>query len=349
MTLNRKHVQNWLSFPLVDWHKQFFEQAQLYSKVYSTSGCLKRTPLRCTISLLAHSVQNPLGHQLNAEVDRVAELLLPGGNGWDVAKMKETFFDVDLTTFWRYPYVVLEQKTNLHGTTPKTGSLVWSRRIILSLSWSFFRQGKRAHLWLEDHKGWLALWAAEVPNKVKVHAWRLAKKDLAVGSETLRRKIKLGVRCVVCSRDETWIHHFWTCPHAARTWEIIRVVQATAPGFSYQGAQLQRFVELVAGLDRQSTGARPCVGLMTVYQLWLARNYKRDTARIEDPQVIVKRATFLVEEWMGPKSASNGANGSPVVEQWCPPGEGRHIWLSISCGYPVMTKETWLGLKIPKW
>ena len=158
-----------------------------------------------------------------------------------------------------------------------------------------------------------------------MHVWRLAKKDLAVGSELLRRKIKLGVRCVVCSRDETLIHHFWTCPHAARTWEIIRVVQATAPGFSYQGAQLQRFVELVAGLDRQSTGARPCVGLMTVYQLWLARNYKRDTARIEDPQVIVKRTTFLVKEWMGLKSASTGANGSPVLEQWCPPGEGRHI------------------------
>ena len=76
----------------------------------------------------------------------------------------------------------------------------------------------------DDHKGWLALWAADVPNKIKVHAWRLAKNGLAVGHEVelQRRKIKLGVKCVVCHRDETLVHRFWKCPYTVRTWEVLR-------------------------------------------------------------------------------------------------------------------------------
>jgi hypothetical protein len=62
---------------------------------------------------------------------------------------------------------------------------------------------------LAAHKGWLALWGAPVPGKVKIHVWRLLRNGLAVGSELQHRRIKLGVWCVACGRDETAIHRFW--------------------------------------------------------------------------------------------------------------------------------------------
>jgi hypothetical protein len=44
----------------------------------------------------------------------------------------------------------------------------------------------------DDHRGWLNLWAADVPGKVNIHLWRLINNGLAVGDELHRRNIKHG-------------------------------------------------------------------------------------------------------------------------------------------------------------
>jgi hypothetical protein len=75
---------------------------------------------------------------------------------------------------------------------------------------------------MSKHQGWLKLWAADVANKVKVHCWRLAKNGLAIGAELERRWIKENIKCIVCNREETQVHHFWRCPHAVRVWELLR-------------------------------------------------------------------------------------------------------------------------------
>ena len=56
----------------------------------------------------------------------------------------------------------------------------------------------------------------------KVHCWRLVKNGLAVGDELRCRKVKEGVRCVACNREKTLKHRFWDCPHACRTWKLVR-------------------------------------------------------------------------------------------------------------------------------
>jgi hypothetical protein len=73
----------------------------------------------------------------------------------------------------------------------------------------------------DDHRGWLNLWAADVPGKVKIHVWRLIKNGLAVGDELHRRNIKHWVRCAACYRDESMLHRFWKCPHSMQTWEDV--------------------------------------------------------------------------------------------------------------------------------
>jgi hypothetical protein len=55
----------------------------------------------------------------------------------------------------------------------------------------------------DEHKGWLALWDSDVPGKAKIHVWRLIKNGLAVGDELQRRRIKEGIKCIVCNRDES--------------------------------------------------------------------------------------------------------------------------------------------------
>jgi hypothetical protein len=82
--------------------------------------------------------------------------------------------------------------------------------------------GIRSSSSVNDHKGWLSLWSAKVPGKVKVHVWWLMKNGLALGDELRRRRIKGGVTCVSCGREETALHRFWRCPHAQQIWDYIQ-------------------------------------------------------------------------------------------------------------------------------
>jgi hypothetical protein len=70
----------------------------------------------------------------------------------------------------------------------------------------------------DQQKGWLAMWGTNVPGKVKVHFWRLIENGLAVGKELKHRCIKDGIICLVCHREESLPHRFWSCPHSAMTW-----------------------------------------------------------------------------------------------------------------------------------
>ena len=92
------------------------------------------------------TAQKPLGHLPGAEVNRVSELLLPGGAGWDVERVKNTFFEVDAEDILKIPVgyaLVLEQRIISHGTTPKTGFSVSTRRIISRLNSRNSRQAGR--------------------------------------------------------------------------------------------------------------------------------------------------------------------------------------------------------------
>jgi ribonuclease HI len=63
------------------------------------------------------------------------------------------------------------------------------------------------------------------------------------------------------------------------------------------------------------------VGIMALYQLWLARNEAREESRILDPASIARRSLALVEEWlasvMRPQQSS-----TTQVEHWLPPEDG---------------------------
>ena len=74
---------------------------------------------------------------------------------------------------------------------------------------------------IASHKAWMSLWDTVAPGRMKIHTWRLIRNGLAVGSELHRRKIKPGVFCPVCGREETNIHRFWRCPHSAKFWTLV--------------------------------------------------------------------------------------------------------------------------------
>jgi ribonuclease HI len=163
-----------------------------------------------------------------------------------------------------------------------------------------------------------------VANKIKVHCWRLTKNGLAVGEELRRRKIKEGVRCIVCNREETLMHRFWLCPHSMQVWEQLRsstgLRLASPPADVRTHSELQRWLlDWFGALPGDELG----VVLTALYHLWITRNNARDVPMIEHPDSTAHRVVALVEEWHNLK-VTKPKQQVRAEEHWLPPGAGWH-------------------------
>lgn len=120
--------------------------------------------------------------------------------------------------------------------------------------------------------GWLQLWDTNVPEKAKIHTWRLIQNGLAVGAELQRRKIKQGVRCPICEREETAMHRFWSCPYAQHVWSIVNTVRGddtfAMPATVHSQQDLKRWL---LGWFGSATDSSKGVMITVLYHMWLAR------------------------------------------------------------------------------
>jgi hypothetical protein len=123
-------------------------------------------------------------------VEKVSEFLFPNGQGWDERKLNEVLFESDVDDILRIP--VGRAGTEDYFAWNHTKSGIFNVKSAYHLCSQLHREGLDRPGSLsscEKHKGWLALWAADVPNRIKVHCWRLLKNGLGVGDELQRRKI----------------------------------------------------------------------------------------------------------------------------------------------------------------
>jgi hypothetical protein len=169
------------------------------------------------------TLQKPFGHRPDVEVTKVQELLLPDGAGWNVNKLSECFFESDVADILKIPVGRAGSEDYLAWNYTKNGEFSVQSAYHLKRQLRLSQEGRPGpSTSFDDHQGWLALWAADVPGKVKIHCWRLLRNGLAVGEELRRREIKDGVVCIACARPETLFHRFWECPFSSQVWSYIR-------------------------------------------------------------------------------------------------------------------------------
>jgi ribonuclease HI len=271
------------------------------------------------------SLQWPMGFKPNQQVEKVSELLSPGGGGWDTDKLNEVFYQADVDDILKIPVGRAGSEDYVAWNYTKNGvfsvrSAYHLKRHLRAAATGMASSSRN----VSEHQGWLSLWSANVPGKVKVHGWRVAKNALAVGEELKRRKIKDGVRCIVCNREETVFHRFWLCAHSIQVWETIKDLtglglqppprECQSPR-ALQRCLLQRFGQMVE--------QELAMYLMALYHMWLARNEARDELMIENPENTARRIVGLTEEWRALKQITT-VQGNQVEEHWRPPQPGWH-------------------------
>lgn len=289
----------------------------------------------------------PLGATYCPNITRVADLLNEQGTGWDDRKLEQVLSVGD----------ALDVKQIAIGGPGKEDVRAWNHtkngqftvrsayHLLMAQNPSTTaRAGGSAGVL--DHRCWLGLWSTSVPNKIKIHIWRLLWNGLAVGDELLRRKIKPGVYCIACGRDETLVHRFWLCPYSVQFWK--RMSEAAGAPLITIPPEILDFEPMrvwlmewlgKAGEEEKAIVFRGC------YELWLARNNAREAGRLEDPTLVTERVMRLNEEW---KSIHEAEKKMKVKEsmQWRPPDED---WIKVNAdGAVTKAMEQGGGGAVPR-
>jgi hypothetical protein len=71
-----------------------------------------------------------------------------------------------------------------------------------------------------EQKSWTKLWKVQVPSKIRVFAWRLAKMSLP--DVRLRRNMATENICSVCNvAEDSWRHSLLDCNMARSVWSLV--------------------------------------------------------------------------------------------------------------------------------
>jgi hypothetical protein len=273
----------------------------------------------------------PLGRQPNTPaggIKKVSDLLMEGGTVWDEAKLNQYMYEFDVSDIKKIAIGGPTKSDCAAWNYTKSGAFSVKSAYHLQMQYMKAKNGNvGGSTTVAAHKGWLNLWNANVPGKIKVHVWRLLKNGLALGAELQRRRIKGGVVCVACGREETALHRFWHCPHAQQVWSHLQ--SFSVPGALIPPVNIHNHKDMVNWMLEWLASVKDSemdITLMVLYQTWMARNEARDGKKIEDPEIIARRAVHLLEEWHNVQTPK--AVKPPVAKEcWLPPSEG---WTKVN-------------------
>ena len=204
---------------------------------------------------------------------KVADLLNQQGSARDETKLQQAFSDDKVKEIKHI--IVSGPGTEDYRAWNHTKSGVFSVRSGYHMGMCIKRAGKALATSSNpaaDHKSFLELWSADVPNKMKLHTWHIISNGLAVGHDLHRRRIKPGVFCIACGREESLVHRFRRCLHSLLFWKLLRdSIGAPLLGLpkeieTYRGMRTW----LLEWLGRACSEERETV-ITAWYELWMAR------------------------------------------------------------------------------
>ena len=129
----------------------------------------------------------------------------------------ELIGDIPLSTFpqeeyWAWHY----EKSRIFSVRSAYRLLVTSRE-----SWAAWTEGRpsRSNVGAQE-KEWTDLWRTEVPSKVTVFLWRLAKHSIPTGDVRHHRNMAPDASCALCGAADSWRHALLECNLAKCVWAL---------------------------------------------------------------------------------------------------------------------------------
>lgn len=143
--------------------------------------------------------------------------------------------------------------------------------------------------WVKD------IWSGPFSPKMRVFLWSIIQKALPFGENLQTRGMQSASQCPRCSQVETPMHAFFTCPFAAKVWELIPTTQVVhiATDTTFQDI-LVLFRKIVclppSGL---SLNVLPWI----CWEIWTARNSLLFENRHITTEETANKGIRLAREW----------------------------------------------------
>lgn len=171
-------------------------------------------------------------------------------------------------------------------------------RFSVKLAYKVAVQTQKGEEWTENSRGcagknvWTALWKLQIPNNIKVFGWRACQEILPTRLNLAKRRITHDNVCPNCTRfPESTIHALWDCGVAMDVWAgSLLKLQKCSNG---QADMLELMEYLLSRLSLQEME----LFLVQAWLIWNQRNKLLDGGKIQDPNLLCKRAVEYLEEY----------------------------------------------------
>lgn len=163
----------------------------------------------------------PLGRVSVPGVQKVVDLLAPDGISWNKVRLAQMFPRSEADEIELIVVGGSSVPDFLAWNFTRSGVYSVRSGYHLAMDLKRLKKGRPGSSYtVGDHKAWMSPWDTNAPPKARIHTWRMIKNGPTVGAELSRRNIKQGIKCVVCGRNETIHHRFWSCPHSKLVWKL---------------------------------------------------------------------------------------------------------------------------------
>lgn len=192
---------------------------------------------------------------------------------------------------------------------------------------------KRREAWLEgstgnsdtatEEKAWTRMWRHEIPAKIKVFAWRLARQSLPTGDVVHHRNMADNCMCMACGwGQDSWRHSLLDCRLARCVWVLVDEEL-------YE--KIKECVEPCArnwlfNLDEQLSKEEYVKMLVTLWAIWKA---KRDLIHENSYQSPFSTSKFIMNfiqelDMLSERDRERTGRAPRQTQRWIPPPAG-HI------------------------
>lgn len=115
-----------------------------------------------------------------------------------------------------------------------------------------------------DHILWNRLWSMQVPPKMRVFYWRVAREILPTRRILITRGVSVDVCCQACLCNETEFHALVGCPAVAQVWQLASLIDWVITE--------RQFKTWFGSILETKSKVEVCKVVFLMYTVWHARN-----------------------------------------------------------------------------
>ncbi|KAG7547813.1 Ribonuclease H domain [Arabidopsis suecica] len=248
---------------------------------------------------------------------KVSDLMKPSTTIWDDNKLRELIHPEDIPIIQRIRPRVIR--------SPDEPTWIYTKNGQYSVK-SGYHQLSKPDLEFPSQLPsnmdiWKAIWALNVPPKLKHFWWKIIHNALPVADNLAHRHIKITTNCLFCNEGtESIIHLLFQCRVAKEIWELSPI--CISPGQLERATSLlQIFQDLIS--SKGKSGFKDHLFPFIGWRIWKARNdllYSNRRWAIPD---IIHQALLDFSLWKNAQTESKrlhlDKNHAPALEQIVPP------------------------------